>query len=128
MDEAKKGSVLIVDDETPNLKVLTHILSSEYTIYTAKDGLTAVEMAKKYMPDLILLDVVMTDMDGYEVLSILKASDKTRAIPIIFISGLNSSEDEEKGLALGAVDYIGKPFSAATVKSKVQKQIYSNLI
>ena len=123
MDETKKNSILIVDDEKANLIVLTHILSQEYTIYTAKDGQDAINKAGKLLPDLILLDIIMPEMDGYEVLTTLKNTEETRAIPVIFITGLDSSEDEEKGLVLKAADYISKPFRAAIVKLRVGNQI-----
>ena len=120
MDETKKSSVLIVDDETSNLKILTHILSSEYAVYTAKDGPTALEIAKKYAPDLILLDVIMPEMSGCEVFSALKACDKTSKIPVIIVTGLDASEDKAKELLLEAEDYINKPFSADIVRSTVR--------
>jgi diguanylate cyclase (GGDEF)-like protein len=123
MDETKKNSLLIVDDEKLNLKVLTHILLQDYTLYTAKDGLTAIEYAKEYYPDLILLDIIMPGMDGYEVITELKQIDGVRDIPVIFITGLNNSEDEEKGLALGAVDYINKPFISAVIRLRVKHQM-----
>ena len=123
MDEIKKNSVLIVDDEKSNLVVLTHLLSREYTIYTAKDGRDAINKAGTLLPDIILLDIIMPEMDGYEVLATLKNSEETRDIPVIFITGLDSGEDEEKGLALKAADYIIKPFRAATVKLRVGNQV-----
>jgi len=119
----EKNSVLVVDDEKSNLMILSSILSPEYTVYMTKSGAVALEMADKYIPDIILLDVLMPDMSGYEVLSALKAADKTRNIPVIFISGLDSVEDEEKGLDLGAVDFIRKPFSVKIVKSKIRNQV-----
>ncbi|MCL2261501.1 MAG: response regulator, partial [Fibromonadales bacterium] len=119
----KKNSVLLVDDEKSNLEVLLSILSSDYTIYMTKNGSSAVEMAEKYLPDLILLDIIMPDMDGYDVLNALRSSSKTKHIPVIFITGLNSVEDEEKGLDLGAADFIHKPFSAKIVKSRVRIQM-----
>jgi len=120
---AKKNSVLIVDDATSNITVLTHILSPEYTIYAAKNGPDALEAAKEHAPDVILLDILMPGMDGYEVLTELKASPATRTIPVIFVTGLDSAQDEAKGLALGASDYISKPFNDAIVKLRVRNQI-----
>jgi len=119
----EKNAILIVDDEKMNLRVLVSILHPDYTVYTAKDGATAIEMAVEFMPDLILLDIVMPGMDGYEVLTVLKNNSKTKNIPIVFITGLGSHEAEEKGLALDAADYIVKPFSAAIVKLRVRNQI-----
>ena len=123
MNNEKKNSVLIVDDESANIMALTHILGADYTIFAAKNGESAIKAAEKHQPDLILLDILMPDMDGYEVISWLKRGEKTKNIPVIFITGLNSTEAEEKGLGLGAVDYIGKPFSSAVVKLRVQNQI-----
>jgi len=121
--EAKKNSLLIVDDENVNLKVLTHILGSDYMIYTATSGKNAIEKAKEYKPDLILLDILMPDMDGYQTLAEIKSCDEIKKIPVIFITGLDSDEDEEKGLSLDAADYIIKPFRPAIAKLRVRNQI-----
>jgi len=123
MSEEKKNSLLIVDDEKINLKILTLILNPEYIIYTATNGLDAIEKAKEYMPDLILLDILMPEMDGYQTLSALKKCERTHKIPVIFTTGLCSVEDEEKGLSLNAADYITKPFSGIIVKLRVRNQI-----
>jgi diguanylate cyclase (GGDEF)-like protein len=123
MDDLKKNSVLVVDDENSNIMMLTHILSPVYTVYAVKNGLKAIEAAEKYLPDVVLLDIVMPDMDGYAVIAALKDSDNTRDIPVIFITGLSNSEDEEKGLNMGASDYISKPFSPAIVNLRVKNQI-----
>ena len=120
---AKNGSILIVDDEQSNIIALSHILANDYTLYAVKDGQDALELAQEFLPDLILLDIVMPEMDGYEVLARFKANEKTRLIPVVFITGLSDVGDEEKGLALGAEDYISKPFSSAIVKLRVQNQI-----
>ena len=123
MENGNNLSILIVDDEKQNLNVLNHTLHREYTIYMARDGKTALEIANESVPDLILLDIIMPEMDGYEVIAQLKASDKTKDIPVIFITGLDSAEDIEKGKSVGAVDYISKPFSASSLKEKVGKHI-----
>ena len=123
MKTEKKGSLLIVDDENANIYALTQILGEEFVIYAAKNGQDALEVACNYTPDVILLDILMPDMDGYEVLSVLKRKDLTKDIPVIFITGLSNCEAEEKGLALGASDYISKPFSSAIVKLRVRNQI-----
>ena len=117
----KKNSVLIVDDDSINLMALFHILRSDYNILTAADGKSALEKINKFMPDLILLDVIMPDMNGFEVLAELKKSDKTKSIPVIIITGL--IENENEGLTLGAVDYIRKPFNNEDVKQKVSRQL-----
>ena len=123
MNEKKKHSILIVDDENSNIIKLTNILSPDYIIYVAKNGANAIKAAEKYLPDVILLDIIMPDMDGYDVIAVLKGSEKTKSIPVLFITGLSDADDEEKGLALGAADYLTKPFSTPLVKLRVLHQI-----
>ena len=123
MIESKVNSVLIVDDVNANIIALTDILKSEYTIYAAKNGQKAIELAEEFLPDVILLDIIMPEMDGYAVIKTLKSSDKTLNIPVIFITGLDKDGNEEKGLELGAADYITKPFSPLVVKLRVRYQI-----
>ena len=122
-DNTGGNSVLIVDDENMNMFALTHMLKSDYTVYAAKNGQSAIRIAKKQLPDVILLDILMPEMDGYEVLSLLKSDEETRKIPVIFVTGLINPEDEKKGLELGAADYISKPFDAEDVRMKVRYQI-----
>jgi diguanylate cyclase (GGDEF)-like protein len=123
MDATTKNSVLIVDDENSSIMALTHILSPVYTVYAAKNGQAGIKAAEKYLPDVILLDIIMSEMDGFDTITALKNSEKTADIPVIFVTGLRSAEDEEKGLALGAADYISKPFRQAIVKLRVHNQI-----
>ena len=123
MDELKKNSILIVDDENTNIMALTHILSPEFTVYAAKNGANAITAAEKHLPDVILLDIIMPEMDVYAVIQALKSSEKTRDIPVIFITGLSDKDSEERGLTLGAADYISKPFSPAIIKLRVHSQI-----
>jgi len=119
----KRNRILIVDDQQLNLKVLNKILCPEYSIRMINSGALALDIVNKYLPDLILLDIMMPDMNGFDVLLALKASEKTRKIPVIIITGLDNVEDEEKGLALDAADFIHKPFSSKVVKSRVHNQI-----
>jgi len=119
----KENTLLIIDDEKTNLRILTHILGQDYNIYTATNGESGIKIARDNMPDLILLDILMPGMDGYQILSEIKKNEETRRIPVIFITGLNSDEDEEKGLALDAVDYITKPFNDKIVKLRVRNQV-----
>ncbi|MCL2805724.1 MAG: response regulator [Treponema sp.] len=119
----KKNSILIVDDDTANLMELTYILRSDYKLYVKSDGISALEKAKESLPDLILLDIIMPEMNGFEVLAELKRSESTKAIPVIFITGLSEEGDESEGLTIGAVDYIRKPFNAEIVKLRVGQQI-----
>ena len=123
MDEHKKNSILIVDDEKLDIAYLNGILSHDYSIFVAKSGQEALNKATELRPDLILLDIIMPDMDGYAVLAELKASEATQEISVIFITGLDSTEDEAKGLALNANDYITKPFNAGIVRLRVGNQI-----
>ncbi|MDR0442207.1 MAG: response regulator [Treponema sp.] len=123
MNNIKKNSVLIIDDERANIITLTKILESEYELYAAGDGQDGIDAAKEHLPDVILLDILMPGMDGYEALSVLQGMEKTKEIPVIFISGLVDSGSEEKGLDLGAADYIAKPFSPAVVRLRVRNQI-----
>ena len=123
LEATQKNSILIVDDEASNIAVLNRLLGQDYTIYAAKDGQTALDMAKKHLPDIILLDIIMPDMNGYAMISQLKALKETKDIPVMFITGLNSTEDEEKGLGLDAADYICKPFRNSIVKLRVRNQI-----
>ena len=112
--------ILIVDDEKMNIMALAFFLKSQYDIIVAKDGASALEAADKHAPDLILLDVIMPDMSGFDVIVKLKETGATKNIPVIFVSGLDSAGDEEKGLSLGAVDFIAKPFDRSIVETKIK--------
>lgn len=118
-------TVLIVDDEKHNRHLLTELLKADYQLIVAKNGEQAVQRAHEHRPDLILLDVLMPDMDGYAVIRALKHDDDTRDIPVIFVSALDSVGDEEKGLDLGAVDYISKPFHPPIVRVRVRNHLQS---
>ena len=124
MHQEEKPRILIVDDEKINLKVLADLLKDEYAPILARSGEQALQHAfSDYSPDLILLDVMMPQMGGYEVIKNLKDNDKTKNIPVIFVTALNSIEDEEHGFKLGAVDYITKPFSPPIVKMRVRNHL-----
>jgi len=111
--------VLIADDDAVNRQVLADLLKPEYTVLLAKNGEQALERAQRHAPDLVLLDVLMPDMDGYEVLRRLRADPQTAQVTVIFISGLNRPEDEANGLKMGAADYIAKPYNATVVMARV---------
>jgi len=115
----EKRTILIIDDTPMQIRVLSQMLSPTYDVKIAKDGEKGLELAHKHNIDLILLDIVMTGMSGFEVLEELKKSSITRHIPVIFITSMDSAENEAKGLALGAVDYITKPFMDDIVKLRV---------
>ena len=123
MDRQSNFKILVVDDNKTNLDVLTHILKDSYDVYTAKSGEAALKRTAAVTPDLILLDVIMPDMNGYEVLKILRADEQTADIPVIFITGLSNAEDENRGIRLGAADYISKPFNNEIVKARVRSQL-----
>lgn len=124
MRKKDKARILIVDDEKINLKILANLLKDEYLPILAPNGERALLHAfSESPPDLILLDVVMPEMGGYEVIKILKNDDQTKNIPVIFVTALNSIEDEERGLLLGAADYIAKPYSPPIVKMRLRNQL-----
>jgi diguanylate cyclase (GGDEF)-like protein len=125
--QAKKRKVLIVDDMPINIQVLAGALKADYHVKVATSGEKAIQIAfSEDAPDLILLDIMMPEMDGYEVLRRLKESDRTQNIPVIFVTAKGEVEDEQKGLELGAVDYIAKPFHPSIVQARVKTQM--NLI
>jgi len=120
----QNGNVLIVDDTPENLRVLGELLESDgYEIRVATNGLHCLNIVRSTPIDLILLDIMMPSLDGYEVCRQLKKDESTKQIPIIFLTSLNSSESEAKGLQLGAVDYITKPFSLALVRVRVANHL-----
>jgi phosphoserine phosphatase RsbU/P len=124
MEAEEKKIVLLVDDAPANIQVVNSILKDAYRTRVATNGAKALELARATpAPDLILLDIVMPEMDGYEVCSRLKAAPETRDIPVIFLTGKTETDDETKGFEVGAVDYIHKPFSPPIVKARVQTHL-----
>lgn len=122
--ETQMHSILLVDDTTESLQLMTQLLREEsYEVRPVLSGEKALHAAKNSPPDLILLDILMPDIDGYEVCRRLMADPETRDIPIIFLTAMNQDENEALGLGLGAVDYISKPFNAAILKARVKTQI-----
>ena len=123
-NQEEKKILLLVDDEPSNIQVVNSILKETYKIRIATSGAKALELVKVApAPDLILLDVMMPGMDGYEVCSRLKAEPQTHDIPVIFLTGKTETEDETRGFDVGAVDYIHKPFSPAVVRARVQTHL-----
>ena len=108
-DLTKKGKILVIDDTIENVRILHHALKDEHDVVFALDGKKGLEIARARSPDLILLDAVMPGIDGYAVCAELKKSAQTRDIPVIFVTALDSSEDETRALDVGAVDFITKP-------------------
>jgi len=118
-----KHHILLVDDTDAFLHILTHVLKSDYELSIAKSGKDGIETAIKQKPDLILLDIMMPGMSGYEALAALKDHPETRHVPVILTSGKTSEEEVAAGIALGAADYIKKPFVMTEVKEKVAAQL-----
>lgn len=124
MDVASQQPLLLlVDDEATNLKVLRHTLQDNYRLLFARDGQSALELVAKERPDLILLDVMMPGMSGHDVCRQLKQDPELKSVPVIFVTALADSSDEELGLELGAVDYIAKPFNPAIVRARVRNHL-----
>ncbi|KJZ08686.1 chemotaxis protein CheY [Marinomonas sp. S3726] len=115
--------ILIVDDEPNNLNLLRQVLKGKFQLIFANCGLKALSAAKEHKPDLILLDIMMPDLSGYEVCEKLKKNPLTRDIPVIFVTAMSDAEDEAKGFDVGAVDYIQKPISGAIVLRRVQTHL-----
>lgn len=119
----EKQSLLLVDDEPTNLRVLRTVLQEQYRLLFAKSGEEALQLLQKEQPDLILLDVMMPGLTGFDVCARLKANPATSAIPVIFVTALKDEMDETKGFELGAVDYITKPISPAVVRARVKTHL-----
>ena len=122
--EKVRPKILFVDDIPMNIKVLVEALKEDYKVTFARSGPEALDFAQNDSPpDLILLDIMMPDMDGYEVCRRLKENEKTRDIPVIFVTALDEEDDETRGLAAGAVDFITKPFSLPIVRARVKTHL-----
>ena len=121
--QPRKPLILIVDDEPSNLHVLVEGLLADYDVRISTSGEQALVFVESTRPDLILLDIMMPGMDGYEVCKRLKAKQNTKGIPIIFVTALTEVESEEKGFAMGAIDYIHKPYKLALVRARIRTHI-----
>lgn len=121
--ETVMETVLVVDDSAVNIDILSNILKDEYKVRVAKSGEAALKSVLHTKPDIILLDVVMPEMDGFEVCKIIKSNPKTSNIPIIFVTAKDETKDEISGFEIGAADYITKPISPAIVKTRVRTQL-----
>lgn len=113
-------SILVVDDAPTNIDVLSGILRPHYRVHFATNGVDAIDIARKMQPGLILLDVMMPGMSGYEVCKKLKEDEQTQGIPVIFVTALEEARNEDQGLSLGAVDYLHKPCAAAILLRRVR--------
>lgn len=123
MNERKEYKILIIEDGKLNQKVLADTLQDMYTLHVISTGKSAVKSARRFHPHLILLDIILPDINGFDVLKQLKKNRDTQNIPVIIITGLDNDTDEETGLSLGAVDYIRKPFNNVLVKARVNIHI-----
>ena len=120
--DMKKDTLLVVDDTPENLTLMAGILKDEYRVKVATNGEKAISIAQSIPhPDLILLDIMMPTVDGYEICRRLKAASDTRDIPVIFLTALSDLKDEKQGLEVGAVDYITKPISPPILMARVKK-------
>ncbi len=119
----KKQTILVVDDTEINIDILLEILSNDYNVHVATDGESALNSVEKFQPDLILLDIVMPVLNGFDVCSRLKANKNTQGIPVIFVTSLTDVPDETHGLELGAVDYITKPFNPVIIKARIKNHL-----
>jgi len=123
----EKNRLLIVDDEPTNIQILSEILQEDYILNAATSGAKALELASNQHPDLVLLDMMMPEMDGLAVCKALKADPATADIPVIFVTSMSDPENEERGLKVGAVDYISKPVSPPIVRARVKIHIQNYL-
>lgn len=123
MSKGQMQTILAVDDTLANIDVLKGVLSQDYVVQAALSGKVALKIIEKHKPDLILLDIMMPDMDGYEVCQILKSQEATKDIPVIFLTAKIQEDDETKGLSLGAVDYITKPISPPILKERIKNHL-----
>jgi DNA-binding response OmpR family regulator len=121
--EEEFGKIFLVDDNPVNLRAGKNVLSDEYEVFTAPSAVKMFELLQEIKPSLILLDIEMPQMDGYEALKLLKSRPETAAIPVIFLTGKTDEENEKKGLALGAADYIKKPFDPDELRSRIGAHI-----
>ena len=119
----QRPRLLLVDDEPTNLQVLRHVLQADYRLLFATDGERALQVAREQRPDLVLLDIMMPNMDGYAVCRALKADAATASTPVIFITALNDSQDETAGFDVGGVDYLTKPVSPPVVRARVRTHL-----
>jgi DNA-binding NarL/FixJ family response regulator len=125
----RANTVLLVDDELINIKILSDVLKEEYEIVFATQGEEGIRLALELKPDIILLDIMMPDMDGYEVCTRLQNDARTAAIPIIFVTALGSPVQELKGLETGAIDYVTKPINGDIVKARLRNHLkYKDVI
>ena len=115
--------ILVVDDDPINIRVITSSLKNDYDVFTALNGFEAISMFKEHLPDLILLDVMMPDLNGFDVCSIIKSDEEFADIPIIFLTALDTQDGEMRGLELGGIDYLTKPINFELLKLRVRNHL-----
>jgi DNA-binding response OmpR family regulator len=118
-----KLRILIVDDEPINIHLLTRALQGTYDVYTATNGIDAISQVQKVTPDLLILDVMMPDISGFEVCKNIKADERFADIPVIFLTGLDTQEGQLQGLELGGIDYLTKPINFTLLRLRVRNHI-----
>jgi len=123
VEDLSQCTVLAVDDSEYNINIIVKVLEQDYKIVTTQSAEAAIKMADSTPPDIILLDVMMPEMDGYEVCTHLKGNPKTKDIPVIFLSAMDEVQNRKKGFQLGAVDYITKPFDLLELQAKVKTHL-----
>ena len=129
MPQQKRYSILLVDDELINIKILSDVLKDEYEVIFATGAEEGICRAIESKPDIILLDIMMPEMDGYEVCSRLQSDTRTARIPVIFVTALGSTAQEVKGLDTGAIDYVTKPINGDIVKARIRNHLkYKNAV
>ncbi len=127
VNEEVSNRILIVDDKMLNVEILVQILEKEFDISIATSGKQALEIVQKMPPDLILLDIMMPEMNGFEVCTTLKGDEKTCLIPVIFVTAMDDEINERKGLEAGACDYITKPVNSAIVLARVKIHLQNRM-
>jgi len=127
-DNKEKRKILIVDDDRSNIVALNHILKPKYSTHVAINGRTAIEIAKQYAPDLILLDVEMPDMGGFEAMRVLKSDERLKRIPVIFLTAKRDTASEVRGFEMGAVDFVNKPFLRPVLVRRIETHIETDRV
>ncbi len=123
MEELSDRTILVVDDTEANIDILIEVLGEDYDVSVAMDGESALEAVADERPDLILLDIMMPDMDGFEVCRRMKDNAQTRDIPIVFLSAATDADSRARCFQLGAVDYVTKPFDIIEVQTRVRTHL-----
>ena len=122
----EKKLIILVDDNPTNLRIGKNVLSEKYSVATAPSAAKLFNLLESNHPSLILLDIDMPEMDGHKALEILKSKPGTKDIPVVFLTGMSDTQDQERGLTMGAVDYVTKPFDPPSLIACIERHIISN--